>query len=76
MDQISKLIQASNALDDLIAILGNSYDSLYSSSYNIEHLGYGIDALIFAKEKLAAQVKLLQESQTNSQSRLLQNIEE
>lgn len=76
MDQIEKLTQASNAIDDLIASLGNSYDNLYSSSYNIEHLGYTLDALIYAKEKLAAQVKLLQESQTNSQSRLLQHIEE
>lgn len=76
MKDLNQMTQASNALDDLIQLLGNSYDNLYSSSLNIESLGLSIDALIYSKDKLNEQIKLLQESQTKSQSRLLQNIEE
>ena len=73
--EMEQLKVAINATDVLIDGLGNVYASIDSITLNIEPLKGSIDALLFARQNLLAQLKVLEEVQLNAQQDLVHIME-
>lgn len=73
--EMEQLKVAINATDVLIDGLGNVYASIDSITLNIEPLKGSIDALLFARQNLLAQLKVLEEAQLNAQTDLVHTME-
>lgn len=73
--EISQLKAAIEALDVLIEGTGNVYSSVESIRLDSEQLKGAIDALLFARQNLIGQIKILEIAQIKSREELALTME-